>query len=295
MNSMTAFRKVYFPGAFVADHSLLFVEGTWHLFHICFKEGGDEWDRVIGHATSPDLLHWRREEGILPKAPPPSWESCNGGNAPHVFPWDGKYYLFYSRYQYPHTRFELQQIGLATSEDLFSWTKHEGNPIFHPSPRWCPWEDEQSDQYRPGCCRDPHVTRIGDRFVMYYVAMTRKHRISAVACAVSADLVHWDDLGPVAGMPVTDDGTGMCESPCVVSDGERWLLFFKHGRGTRYAVSHTPFAFNESRQFVESHASEVFDWDGRWYITHCAPDGLYLAEIDLHDDPPRVLPLGPAS
>ena len=94
------------------DHSFIRHDGVWHCFHIWI--GDPELDKVIGHATSPNLVDWRREPDILPKDPPPSWESDRGGNAPCVFGWDGRFYLFYSRYHEGR-----QQIGLALSDHLF--------------------------------------------------------------------------------------------------------------------------------------------------------------------------------
>ena len=279
MAEMDLFRKVYFPGPNINDHSFLRAGGRWHLFHIWLCQGKDN---VIGHATSDDLLKWKAEADILPKEPQPSWESARGGNAPYVFACDDAYYLYYSRYD------RRQHIGLATSRDLFNWRKRPDNPIFHPARSWCPWGSTDSGQYRPHCCRDPHVMRIGDKFVLYYVAMTRELLISAVAHAVSDDLVRWEDRGPVATMPVTSEGTRMCESPCVVCSEKRWLLFFTHGPGTHYAVSDSPFEFHDIQFLIPSHASEVFEWDGRWYISHCGHGGLGLAGIDLSTERPMV-------
>ena len=285
MIGMGLFTDVYFPGPNINDHAFLRAGDRWHLFHIWMCE---DKDHVIGHATSEDLRSWQTEPDILPKDPEPSWESRRGGNAPYVFAWEGGDYLYYSRYDQHPILGCRQQIGLATSRDLSNWRKHPDNPVFHPAQSWCPWGSTDSDQYRPHCCRDPHVIRVGDQFVLYYVAMSRELLVSAVAHAVSDDLVRWEDRGPVATMPVTPEGTRMCESPCVVRFQERWLLFFTHGRGTHCGVSDSPFEFGDIQFLIPSHASEVFEWDGRWYISHCGHGGLSLAGIDLSNDPPTV-------
>jgi beta-fructofuranosidase len=253
------------------DHSFIRHNGIWHLFHIWLDSA---LDNVIGHATSENLKNWKRQPDILPKDPPPSWESDRGGNAPYVYCWDGLFHLFYSRY-----REGMQQIGLATSTDLFEWRKHPGNPIFHPAPFWCPWEEaERSSQFRPGCCRDPHVIRVGNEFIMYYVAMTREPKdICAVACCVSDDLVHWRDKGPVLTMPTSPDiGQCMMESPCVVYARNRWHLFYTQGRGIHHAVGDNPFHYSRPGFFCSAHACEVFmDGEGGWLISNCSkPPGL---------------------
>jgi len=296
MQSMDAFTRVYTPGRSVNDHSFLKAGDTWHLFHIWLDAEGDD---VIGHATSRDLRHWTPQPDILPKGPPPSWESHPGGNAPYAFEWDGTYYLFYSRYDgRPHEGYfnrlfhdANQHIGVATSKDLFAWAKHPGNPIFHPAPFWCPWEDVESDQFRPHQCRDPHVMRIDDKFHLYYVAMTREPNVTAVGCAVSDDLIHWSDQGPVVTMPLTWRGTGTCESPGVVQAGRRWHLFFKWGEATQWAVSDSPMHFENPQPLCAAHAAEVFEADGRWRISSCGKGGIQLAQIDLSQSPPRISPL----
>ena len=45
-------------------------------------------------------------------------------------------------------------MGLATSQDLFTWTRSEANLLLQ-------------DGYE---ARDPMVLRVGDRWVMYYTA-----------------------------------------------------------------------------------------------------------------------------
>ena len=295
MQSVSCFTTVYPTELLINDHSFLLAGDTWHLFHIWYHPDGATGD-ATGHATSKDLRHWQRHPDVVPKAPAPSWEAARGGNAPYAVAWKGRYYLFYSRYEMTDPDLpspDRQQIGLAVSDDLFAWKKHPENPIFHPTPFWCPWEDEpKAEQYRPRACRDPHVMRIGDEFVMYYVAMTRKQRVSAVACAVSTDLVHWTDRGPVTTMPISDEGQEMAESPCVVRHAGRWHLFFVHGTAMRWGVSDTPFEFSRTTPEYHAHAAEVFHWGADWYMSYCmGAGGLGLARLDMDQTPPKLEPL----
>ena len=84
MQSRDSFTRVYETEMGVNDHSFIRAGDTWHLFHIWLDRAGDD---VIGHATSVDLIHWERQPEILPKLPPPSWESAMGGNGPMC--WSG--------------------------------------------------------------------------------------------------------------------------------------------------------------------------------------------------------------
>jgi len=293
VQSRDNFTRVYATEMDVNDHSFILDGDTWHLFHIWLDPAGDN---LIGHATSPDLLRWERQPDVLPKDPPPSWEAAKGGSAPYVFAWEGRYYLFYSRYllisdtdPYP----DQQQIGLAVSDDLFIWQKHPGNPVFHPAPAFSPWEDERANQFRPKACRDPHVMRVGDRFVLYYVAMMRRLGVAQVGHALSDDLLRWEDRGPVATSPVVSEGQRMNESPCVVQHNGRWHLFFMHGLGMRWGISDTPFDFPATALGYHAHASEVFNWGDEWFMSHCGAGygGLGLARLDMGVRPPRLLPL----
>ena len=150
--------------------------------------------------------------------------------------------------------------------------------------------------------------RIGDGFVMYYVAMTREPNACAVAYAVSTDLVHWQDRGPALTQPVSlEVGQAMMESPCVVEANGRWHLFYTQARGLNHAVSDSPFAFDSPRFFCSTHASEVFsDEEGGWLISNVnkavgyshtrgnerfASDDLSLARLVFVGDEPQLRPI----
>jgi hypothetical protein len=62
---------------------------------------------------------------------------------------DGTWHLFYTGVSRPDDTGHVQQIGLATSTDLMTWTKHPDNPLITADSRWyetlggpAPWQDE---------------------------------------------------------------------------------------------------------------------------------------------------------
>lgn len=303
---MSLFLDVYSPGQPINDHTLIHDGSIWHLFHIWLPPGitcprkpgtnvaaayaSDPRDRVIGHATSRDLLTWDTLPDILPKTDA-RWETCPGANAPFVVKDRESYVLFYSRYcNQDGVPFNIQQIGRATSDDLIHWEEDPENPVFHPGDFWCPWKERSGDFFRPACCRDPHVIRYGPGWLLFYVAMTREPRVCAVAVASSEDLRNWTDCGPVFTAPITDHGSEMIESPCVLFRDGQWHLFFTHGRQSFWTVGGTPFCFANPVSLGEIHAPEIFEWEGRWVITHCGHDGgLSLAELRW-GDVPEVIP-----
>lgn len=132
---------------------------------------------------------------------------------------------------------------------------------------------------------------------------------SCVAAATSTDLIHWADRGPV----LTRRRVGFDEfryahpeSPCVVKHGDLYYLFWKGGSGTRYVISENPLDFEDRDEYglISSHASKVFQFGDRWFITSCSRQikdvthsysdrtrGLYLAEIIWGDFHPTVTSL----
>ena len=58
------------PGEIVKDHSLILVDGMYHLYFIVVGSRGE---KSFGHATSPDLRHWARKPDVL-FAGPEVWD-----------------------------------------------------------------------------------------------------------------------------------------------------------------------------------------------------------------------------
>ncbi len=307
------FALVYQPaGRYVNDHGLVRgPDGLWHLFHIVGPTGKGCYDLgsevSFGHAVSPDLLTWETRPDVL-SIDPASRHEPHHLFAPYVIEREGVYYLFYSGI---NTDLKMESLCLATSRDLYTWEKHPANPVFRPSTSWA--------EYRPGsgtwaCCRDPHVLPHSDYgYIMYYVTWLRDtgFRLVALGAAVSDNLVSWQDVGPAMIREfASESSTTSMESPCVVAKGGLYYLFYKHRNGTRLAVSDDPLRFTdqEDRFFSPAHAAEVFEADGRWYMTHCSrvlgdvehkwsdrTRGLYLAGLEWEGKEPRVVPLAARS
>ncbi len=132
------FKKVYSPQSrYVNDHCILRgKDHLFHLFHIVGPSGKKCYDPIseitFGHATSKDLLQWKEEPDCL-STDPQSEHEAHHIFAPYVFERGGRYYMFYSGI---NTKTQAESMCLASSIDLFDWTKHTGNPIFHPGASW---------------------------------------------------------------------------------------------------------------------------------------------------------------
>ena len=147
------------PGA---DVSTAFVtdDGTWTLLFTSINVT-DPW--AIGRATAPgpDGPWTIDAEPVLSAGADGAWD--DGGVAwPSVVPTDDGFALYYAAGDTPRT--PAGSIGLATSSDGVTWTKHDG-PILIPT---ADWEGGQLDR--------PRVQRIDNGYAMVYAGRTLSNR-----------------------------------------------------------------------------------------------------------------------
>lgn len=131
--------------------------GAWNAYP---RPGYEEGPAVIGLAWSEDLMHWERTAPILYPEDGAAWER-GGLYKPTLFEEDGLFYLYYN------AKTEAipwnEQIGVATSRDLVTWTRYEGSPIVRNGPPGAP-----DDRF----AANPIVLRHDDRRVMFYFGLS---------------------------------------------------------------------------------------------------------------------------
>ncbi len=218
--------KGYAPrGFYLKDFCLYEAGGEWHLYHIAGTPGvscclpGNE--LFFGHATTRDFVSWETHE-------PCFFIDLRGWDyghvfAPYVIAHGGRHWLFYTGVATDNT----QRIGLAVSDDLYSWNRIGDRPIIRPEEygwAFCPTKGGAA-------CRDAHVIEHDGRFLLYYTAVTREGD-GCVALASSADLLEWRD----EGVAYAHSAWNHCESSNVQRRGHEWLLFF----GGHHAWSFVP-------------------------------------------------------
>jgi sucrose-6-phosphate hydrolase SacC (GH32 family) len=289
------FERVYDPSVgeaerwYVNDHTFIRDRaGTWHLIGITHAEPMFPKDeKHLCHATAPTLHGpWTKQPFAL------STDETLGEThlwAPHVIEHDGRHWMFVCA---GGTSPEAYRIHLATSDDdCWTWTRHPGNPLV-------------VDGFE---ARDPMVTRVDDRWVLYYTATSEPHGGNHVVVATeSDDLVHWSGRRIVYADELVGTMGGPTESPFVVERAGRWYLFLgpagfgaawgRMQRGedpdwpsaystTLVLVSDDPFHWERADVAGEiaAHAAEVIvdDTDGSTWISHCGwgQGGVYLAPL----------------
>ncbi len=236
-------------------------------------------ERQFAHATAGTLLQspWKTEPFAL-VADEKKWHEKVLW-APHIVHHDGLYYMFYTG----GGDFEvgLFRMHLATSPDLYNWTRNEANPLF-------------IDGFH---ARDPMVLKVGDKWVMYYTANSEPGGGNhIVAYRTSDNLLTWSDRKTAFTDPTIGKGGGPTESPFVVRRGPYFYLFlsmrhsYKPGfyADTEVFRSMDPMQWNLDDKVgeIDAHALEVIrDTDGQWYVSHCGwyQDGVYLAPLTWLD------------
>ncbi|HLC73806.1 MAG TPA: family 43 glycosylhydrolase [Candidatus Nanoarchaeia archaeon] len=240
------FALIYTPPLNIraADHSLIKdLNNNYHIFYTYYNlsigNGGWSYDPnadFFGHTTSLELTNWTDQPNVINVGSNGAWDSKNVW-APYVFEYNGIYYLFYTGVNYSTNNpgANVQQIGIATSSDLFNWTKHVGNPVWNCSmASWAEWYPGQSWKAQ---CRDPMVyfDSQNNRFIMYYMARLNGTNKQVVGTATSTNLIAWKDSGYIQATY-----GGKAESPFLTKKRGIYYLFWNSYYGEAYATSNNP-------------------------------------------------------
>ena len=108
----------------------------------------------IGHAVSADLITWTRVADALVHGERGSFDDLATWTGSVVRHPDGTWLLFYTGTSLAPSGSNMQRIGLATSPDLFTWTRYGTGAVAEADPRWY----EQLDGgWHDWAFRDPWV------------------------------------------------------------------------------------------------------------------------------------------
>ncbi|WP_121834037.1 family 43 glycosylhydrolase, partial [Streptomyces sp. S1] len=276
-----SFTHVYDPSTaagprYLNDHTLIRARGRWHLFSIVGNSAprGESPDSAaetsFAHASAPTPYGpWTTHADAL--TVDPSYHGEEHLWAPHVIEADGRFWMFYAA-----GGASGAAINLATSTDLFTWTREPSGPLF-----------------RGLVARDPMVLRTGDAWTMYYTELSGPGGHHVVAHRRSADLVRWSAPGVAFADASTDATVSVTESPYVVArDGWYYLFLGPRGgyEGTDVLTSRDPHRFDVTGYagHVAGHAVEVVADGDTWYASAAGwfRQGLYVAPLEWRDTPP---------
>ncbi len=292
----TGFRPV---GGMCADFATIEHEGRHHFFYIerRLQEGTPFYpghEIYFGHASTANLIDWEVHEPVL-LIRQGTWE---GGHvwAPFIIRWKGEYVMAYTGIS---TKIS-QNIGLASSKDLFEWRRWDSNPISPAKDReWAFWREDGI-----ASCRDPHLTLHDERVYMIYTANTRQGATCIAMCS-SDDLKTWKDHGPIivgaaSGYEPRLTGghpQGSIESPHLVQKrGKWWLMAHAKVRDKPFrnwiweSDRIDKFDFSSGREFwKEAGGIELMKEKGdRWLAATFTGGYIRYGLIDWSQSPPTA-------
>jgi predicted GH43/DUF377 family glycosyl hydrolase len=216
-------------GGKVADFAVAERAGRYHFFYIERRlvEGTPFYpghETYFGHASTANFVDWEVHEPVL-MVRPGTWEGAHVW-APCIVRRGDEYVMAYTGVN----KVISQDIGIASSLDLFEWKRWASNPV---SPckgaGWAYWRTDGI-----ASCRDPSLCAWDGRYWMIYTANT-KEGASCIALASTEDFVRWRDHGPICVGPARgyearlEGGhpQGSLESANLVRRGGRWFLLVK--------------------------------------------------------------------
>lgn len=155
----------------------------------------------IGHATSLDLRDWTDHGRIFDAGPEGSFDGSATWTGSVVRGPDGLWRMFYtgSRFLSPDNNANIETIGLATSADLFTWTKQPGQVLVADA-TW--YETLGTSSWPEEAWRDPWVFQTPDQ--LWHMLITARGKTGTepdrgvLAHAVSTDLLAWQAQPPLS-------------------------------------------------------------------------------------------------
>lgn len=258
-------------GGMPADFCVVEHGSRYHFFYIerRLTEGTGFFpghEIYFGHASTADLSAWEVHDPVM-LARPGTWEGAHVW-APFILPYRGTHIMAYTGVN----GYLSQDIGLASSDDLFEWKRFDSNPISpakdKPWSFW--WEDGIAS------CRDPHMLEHDGRIWMTYTANS-KEGASCIAMCSTTDFTIWQDHGPILVGPadgyemVTSRSNpfakgrpqGQLESSCLLRRKDKWFLLVQtHLRET--PVRNWIFRSDDMGSFDFSTGSEF--WCGAYTV-----------------------------
>lgn len=177
---------------------------TCHVFYLWASRGlGDPNRRHrytnVGHAISKDLKNWTVVADALSPSDSPAFDSWTTWTGSTVKGDDGLWYMYYTGTSREDGG-DVQSIGLATSLDLMSWTKHSTQALVRADGQY--YEKLGETSWPDEAWRDPWVyksTTDGKWHMLITARSKGPERIKGViGHAISDDMRNWQVQPPLS-------------------------------------------------------------------------------------------------
>ena len=180
---------------------------------------------TVGHSVSPDLRTWREVADALIVADPPAFDDNTTWTGSVVRDPGGTWRMFYTGTSRAENGL-VQRVGVATSDDLYTWDKVSTGALLEADATW--YEKYDGTSWFDEAWRDPWVFADPDGAGWHMLITARANHGATdsrgvIGHATSPDLRSW-----TVGPPLSDPGTGFgqLEVPQVATiDGRAVLIF----------------------------------------------------------------------
>jgi hypothetical protein len=185
--------------------------GGYWVFYFDLGFQFDDDRRLIARSWSEDGVHWSEEVAALEPGEAGAWDGYRVWG-PSVVTVPGGWRLYYSGADAPHGP---TAIGLATSDDGLTWTRHPDNPVFTVS---------APGRFDDASVSTPSVTRADEGFVMVYSAVTGQ--TYSLGLASSEDGLSWArDERPVLAADRDWERMGLSRGSALQEEGALTLWY----------------------------------------------------------------------
>lgn len=220
------------PDSWVWDFWIIRDQGTYHAFFLYASRALRDPElrhrrASIGHAVSTDLVHWERVADALVRGDLGDFDQTATWTGSVVRGDDARWYLFYTGATFTDEGQIIQRIGLATSEDLYTWHRYDRKPLVSADSRWYETMNDDPGQ-REEHWRDPWVFKDPDGHGWHMLITAQANTgpegdRGVIGHARSDDLITWAVQPPLT---LAGNGFGPLEVLQVeVVDGRPVLIF----------------------------------------------------------------------
>lgn len=178
----------------------------------------------VGLAWSDDLIHWTKDNRnpIFRGSGIPGSTDAEGASGPFIWYENRTYHLFYFGVTGKGYEKGLKTMNLATSTDLSSWKRFEGNPIISPA----------GNGWRCEAIWHPNIVKDKGTYYLFFNASGVVNGLveEFIGYATSNDLFRWtvdDEHSPIlmgSARAGTWDASGRAGDPSVFKVGTKWYM-----------------------------------------------------------------------
>lgn len=205
----------------------------YHAFYLKASRALGDPDRrhfhvTVGHAVSQDLRTWREVADALIASDQPAFDDYTTWTGSVVRDPEGLWRMFYTGTSRADNAI-TQRVGVATSPDLFTWTKAGSEALCEADPRW--YEKFDGVSWPDEAWRDPWVFAHEGEWHMLVTARANHGAPDdrgVIGHATSSDLDTWT-VRPPRSEPGA--GFGHLEVPQIATIDGRHVLIFSSLRG----------------------------------------------------------------